>query len=1215
MKRMLFNATQQEELRVAIVDGQKLIDIDIEAAGREQRKGNIYKGVVTRIEPSLEACFVNYGEERHGFLPFKEVAPQFFRDGADARTARIQDALREGQEIIIQVEKEERGNKGAALTTYISLAGRYLVLMPNNPRGGGVSRRIEGEERQELREAMGQLEMPAGMSIIARTAGIGRSVEELQWDLNYLMQLWKAVEKAAGELQGAALIYLESSLVIRAIRDYFQPDIGEILIDTEEIDEQARAFMTVVMPDNMHKVKRYHDDVPLFSRFQIEHQIETAYSRTVPLPSGGAIVIDHTEALVSIDVNSARATKGADIEETAARTNLEAADEVARQLRLRDLGGLIVIDFIDMEAGKSQREVEQRLKDALKHDRARVQMGKISRFGLMELSRQRLRPALSEGSHVTCPRCNGTGHIRDTESSALQVLRIIQEEAMKENTAAIHCQVPVEVAAFLLNEKRPEINKIETRFKVNCTLIPNKHLDTPHYKLERLRHDDARLDEPRASYLLAEEAARELEAELVYSKRAEDTRPKQEAAVKGITPERPAPGATPRPVLPAAAETTVTVPAARSSAVPADAGFIGWIKKLFGIQPAAPVVAPAPTPLADSDAAAARPTRARTERAGQERSGERGDRNGGRGARRPNGQSAGGRDAQARGGQRRDEKDAGETREAKEVREPRVPREPREARAERAPRERNESTALAEVSEGGERQEKAERPERGERRERGGRQEGAERSESRERGERPERSPRGERPARGERKPADGVFAAADAPTSDRPTVELEELPVQQARAEIPQRESRDFAADEDSFDGEQELSGEAVQAALTDGVEGRQGDERRRRRRGRRGGRRERGDEAVNVNHAADVAEGEGHIAPVHPEAQALAGITEDPASRQGNRAATAGAQEAPREQPSTSFAAAEAEAVQQVPQTQAPTPAPAATETWNDWPRGEPSHSQPAPAPAEVDALQAHTESTTPAAATPAREAQSTGHTANESAESPSVLGTPTESAAEPVAAQDVASEPARVTPLELLPAQAQEATAPAHVPMAAPASAPSRESSEPLASAPETTAAPQAPAFDADDATAAVAAPTPSAPAAEQLAAVATMPPPEQPQPLTEIGESEAQESGAASSQAVGHAANTGNGAAPSASISIETLKPKLESAGLVWVNTDSDKLRAAQESLSSGAAPRVKRQRKERPVSAPVSLMQVETRGPSAGTPADGVTGSDAAPDAQ
>lgn len=575
MKRMLFNATQQEELRVAIVDGQKLIDIDIEAAGREQRKGNIYKGVITRIEPSLEACFVNYGEERHGFLPFKEVARSYFKEGIDVRNASIKDALREGQEIIVQVEKEERGQKGAALTSFISLAGRYLVLMPNNPRGGGVSRRIEGEDRQELREAMSHLEVPDGMSIIARTAGIGRDATELQWDLSYLLQLWKAIDEAAKGNSAPLLIYLESSLVIRAIRDYFQPDIGEILIDTDDIYEQAAAFMSVVMPDNLPRVKRYHDDVPLFSRFQIEHQIETAYSRTVPLPSGGAIVIDHTEALVSVDVNSARATRGSDIEETATRTNLEAADEIARQARLRDLGGLIVIDFIDMESSKAQKDVENRLRDALRHDRARVQMGKISKFGLMEMSRQRLRPALSEGSHVTCPRCNGTGHIRDTESSALQVLRIIQEEAMKENTAAIHTQVPVEVAAFLLNEKRAEVIKIETRFKVNVLMVPNKHLETPHYKLERLRHDDPRLDDQKASYVMAEEAARELETDTTVSRKDADVKARPEAAVKGITPTQPAPISQPRPAR--------TEKATSESS----GGFLGFIKKLFSSSPAA----------------------------------------------------------------------------------------------------------------------------------------------------------------------------------------------------------------------------------------------------------------------------------------------------------------------------------------------------------------------------------------------------------------------------------------------------------------------------------------------------------------------------------------------------------------------------------------------------------------------------------------------------
>jgi ribonuclease E len=460
MKRMLFNATQSEELRVAIVDGQKLIDLDIESAAKEQRKGNIYKGVVTRIEPSLEAAFVDYGADRHGFLPFKEISRSLFQAGVDVSRARIQDALQEGQEFVVQVEKDERGNKGAALTTFVSLAGRYLVLMPNNPRGGGVSRRIEGEERDELRDLIAQLDVPPGMSIIARTAGIGRNLEELNWDLNYLLQLWRAIENASLQQAGSFLIYQESSLVIRAIRDYFQPEIGELLIDTESIFEQARQFMGHVMPGNVNRVKLYKDDIPLFSRFQIEHQIETAYSRHVSLPSGGAVVIDHTEALVAVDVNSARATRGIDIEQTALNTNLEAADEIARQLRLRDLGGLIVIDFIDMESSRNQREVENRLREALHFDRARVQMGKISRFGLMELSRQRLQPSLGETSHLPCPRCQGTGQIRSIESTALHILRILQEEAMKENTAAVHAQVPVDVSTFLLNEKRSDIHGI-----------------------------------------------------------------------------------------------------------------------------------------------------------------------------------------------------------------------------------------------------------------------------------------------------------------------------------------------------------------------------------------------------------------------------------------------------------------------------------------------------------------------------------------------------------------------------------------------------------------------------------------------------------------------------------------------------------------------------------------------------------------------------------
>lgn len=539
MKRMLFNATHAEQLRVAIVDGQKLLDLDIETSGREQRKSNIYKGIVTRVEPSLEACFVDYGEERHGFLPFKEISRQYFKSGVDVGRARISDVISEGQQVIVQVEKEERGNKGAALTTFISLAGRYLVLMPNNPRGGGVSRRVEGEDRQELREAMEQLDLPSGMSVIARTAGIGRAVEELQWDLRYLLQLWKAITDAVDAVKAPELIYLESSLVIRAIRDYFNPDIGEILIDTDDVFEQAKTFVDLVMPDVATRVKRYRDDVPLFSRFQIEHQIETAHSRTVSLPSGGAIVIDHTEALVAIDVNSAQSTRGSDIEETALRTNLEAAEEAARQLRLRDLGGLIVIDFIDMEEGRNQRSVEQRLKDGLHFDRARVQMGKISRFGLMELSRQRLRPALSEGSHMTCPRCNGVGQVRDTESSALHILRIVQEEAMKDSTAAVHAQVPVDVATYLLNEKRADITKLEARQRVSVVLIPNRNLETPHYNIERLRHDDDRLDTQTASYNRA--LAAPPEEPYSAGTKPESRNRRQVAAVKGIVPESPAP--------------------------------------------------------------------------------------------------------------------------------------------------------------------------------------------------------------------------------------------------------------------------------------------------------------------------------------------------------------------------------------------------------------------------------------------------------------------------------------------------------------------------------------------------------------------------------------------------------------------------------------------------------------------------------------------------
>ena len=638
MKRMLINATQPEERRLAIVEGQKLLDFETEIEGREQRKGNIYKAVVTRVEPSLEACFVDYGEDRHGFLPFKEISRNYFREGVDVRTARIQDAIKDGDQLLVQVEKEERGNKGAALTTMVSLAGRYLVLMPNNPRGGGVSRRIEGEDREELKENLDQLEYPKGMSLIARTAGIGRTAPELQWDLNYMLKLWDAIDGASKAGKGAFLIYQESSLVIRAIRDYFTADVGEILIDTDDIYDQAQQFMSHVMPETAHKVKRYRDDAPLFSRFQIEHQIETAFSRTVNLPSGGAIVIDHTEALVSVDVNSARSTRGSDIEETATRTNLEAADEIARQMRLRDLGGLIVVDFIDMEESKNRREVETRLRDALRPDRARVQFSSISKFGLLELSRQRLRPALSEGSHITCPRCNGTGHIRDTESSALQILRMVQEESMKDNTAAVHVQVPVEVTSFLLNEKRTEITKIELKQRVTVLLVPNKNLDTPNYRLERLRHDDPRLENLQASYTMIEEADEES-----GPTRREKTAPKQQPVIKGILPETPAPIAVPKPPsVVVAAPAPVAAPPVVAPA--AGGGFFGWVARLFGGGDSAPVVAK-PAATAAAATTSATPSDGRSERGGR---GGRGGRDGKRGE----GRSERGGEGRGRGGER-----------------------------------------------------------------------------------------------------------------------------------------------------------------------------------------------------------------------------------------------------------------------------------------------------------------------------------------------------------------------------------------------------------------------------------------------------------------------------------------------------------------------------------------------------------------------------------
>jgi len=737
MKRMLINATQAEERRLAIVDGQKLLDYEIEIEGREQRKGNIYKAVVTRVEPSLEACFVDYGEERHGFLPFKEISRQYFQPGVAVNQARIQDAIREGQEMLVQVEKEERGNKGAALTTFVSLAGRYVVLMPNNPRGGGVSRRIEGEDRAELKENMDQLEYPNGMSIIARTAGIGRAAPELQWDLNYLLKLWGAIDGAAKGGKGAFLIYQESSLVIRAIRDYFNHDIGDILIDTDDVYEQAQQFMAHVMPEHAARVKRYRDDAPLFSRFQIEHQIESAYARTVQLPSGGAIVIDHTEALVSVDVNSARAIKGGDIEETATRTNLEAADEVARQARLRDLGGLIVIDFIDMEESRNRRDVENRLRDALRQDRARVQFGTISKFGLMEMSRQRLRPALSEGASIPCPRCGGSGHIRDTESSALQILRIIQEESLKDSTASVLCQVPVEVASFLLNEKRTEIAKIELKQRINVIMVPNKSLETPNYRLERLKHDDPRLDNIEASYKMADE----IEEATSVTRRSQEPTNRQTPVIKGVLPDAPAPVAPIKPVLAPTLAVAQAQPKPVAAPVVVEKGFFGWIKSLFAAE-AAPEPTPAQAVAVEPAREDKRPPRdGRPNRDNARRGEPRGDGRTDRGprpeGRPPRGEGAadgrgGGRGGSNRGGNRGERSERPERGNG--------PRERVDVQANNVAAEGNATVTMeaqpGNLSDAGRTEQRPERSGRnGERGERGGR---PERGERRPRGPRPE---------------------------------------------------------------------------------------------------------------------------------------------------------------------------------------------------------------------------------------------------------------------------------------------------------------------------------------------------------------------------------------------------------------------------------------------------------------------------------------------
>ncbi|WP_090730522.1 ribonuclease E [Azotobacter beijerinckii] len=744
MKRMLINATQPEELRVALVDGQRLYDLDIESGAREQKKANIYKGRITRVEPSLEAAFVDFGAERHGFLPLKEISREYFKKTPEGRI-NIKEVLSEGQEVIVQVEKEERGNKGAALTTFISLAGRYLVLMPNNPRAGGISRRIEGEERNELREALNGLDVPGDMGLIVRTAGLGRSSEELQWDLNYLAQLWTAIKEASLDRSAPFLIYQESNVIIRAIRDYLRQDIGEVLVDSIEAQEEALSFIRQVMPQYQSKIKLYEDSVPLFNRFQIESQIETAFQREVKLPSGGSIVIDPTEALVSIDINSARATKGGDIEETALQTNLEAAEEIARQLRLRDIGGLIVIDFIDMTPAKNQRAVEDRMRECLEADRARVQIGRISRFGLLEMSRQRLRPSLGETSGIVCPRCNGQGIIRDVESLSLAILRLIEEEALKDRTAEVRAQVPIPVAAFLLNEKRNSITKIELRSRVRIVILPSDHLETPHFEVQRLRDDSPEVQSAQSSYEMT--PAEVEEVQLVSSTR---TLVRQEAAVK-TAPQRNA-------LVPVPAELPAAPVAAPYPALELNL-FKGLVKSLVSLFAGKETVKPV---------AAEKLVEERLSRSSEERRSSRQQN------RRREGRNS-----------RDEERKPREERQVREERVPRLPREERPAREERQPVEIVETREPREPREL--REGRRERPPREERAPREERQpaETVEAHEPRESREpREPREGRRERPPREERRRE--LREPLDVQESPR-----EERPARPPREEQPQREER----------------------------------------------------------------------------------------------------------------------------------------------------------------------------------------------------------------------------------------------------------------------------------------------------------------------------------------------------------------------------------------------------------------------------------------
>jgi ribonuclease E len=657
MKRMLVNATQEEELRVALVDGQKLFDLSIELPSREQKKANVYKGRISRIEPSLEACFVDYGAQRHGFLPLKEVSKEYFRQQQGGRM-NIRELLAEGQDLIVQVEKEERGNKGAALTTFVSLAGRFLVLMPNNPRAGGVSRRIEGEDRDQMREVMNQLQIPDGMGAIVRTAGVGRSAEELQWDLDNLKAQWEQIEAASKDRPAPFLVFRESDAVTRAMRDYLSDDIGEVLVDDEAAYQKAQEYMQRFMPqDAQRRLKMYVDDIALFTRFQIESQIESAYAHKVQLPSGGSIVIDYTEALVSIDINSARATRGSDIETTALNTNLEAADEIARQLRIRDIGGLIVIDFIDMESTKNQREVEDRLRDAVKMDRARIQIGRLSRFGLLEMSRQRLRPSLGESSHIVCPRCVGIGSIRSIESLTLSILRLIGEELRKDRTARVIAQVPVDVATYLFNEKREWLSTLEDKSEIELIIVPNENMQTPEYTIRRVRDDEVELPENKQlSYLMPTAAA------VTEPGAARDKKPPVEApAVATLLPTTAAPVTLYQPT----SAPNTPVAEAPALAQPPPSGVLGWFKRLL----AGDTAAPAPAPVESQPAPAAIPRSGSSGSGGGSREQGQRRRDGRRDHSRHRSQADSGARRErndSRGGDNRDRGDRGEGRERNE---------------------------------------------------------------------------------------------------------------------------------------------------------------------------------------------------------------------------------------------------------------------------------------------------------------------------------------------------------------------------------------------------------------------------------------------------------------------------------------------------------------------------------------------------------------------